>query len=88
MQYTNSKNLLAAQPENKHANALHVQVEGIIEQLDNNTQLSGEAFDAEELLPKNISRNKRALIERMVALQLLNTKSKPNATQQKSECAY
>lgn len=43
--------------------------------------------DVEELGRKNVSRNKRAVIERMLALSVLESKSKSYEGQSEFECA-
>lgn len=89
MQHTNTKTIPAGLSQNAYANndVAHTELEGILVDIEKNTRLIGEMLDAEELFPKNISRNKIALIERIVALQLLNDKSKSNPSQEHWESA-
>jgi len=86
MQYPNCANLKLEQLKNKNTTELQSSLEEILAQLQKES-LVADYPDAEGLGLKNISRNKRAVIERIIALSVLESNIKPYADQAKWECA-
>ncbi|MBD1906485.1 hypothetical protein NDI37_24460 [Funiculus sociatus GB2-A5] len=86
MQYPNCANLKLEQLKNKNTTELQSSLEEILAQLQKESLVT-DYPDAEELGLKNISRNKRAVIERIIALSVAESNIKPYADQAKWECA-
>ncbi|MBD1927731.1 hypothetical protein H6F74_15985 [Trichocoleus sp. FACHB-90] len=86
MQYPNCANLKLEQLKNKNTTELQSSLEEILTQLQKES-LAADYPDAEKLGLKNISRNKRAVIERIIALSVSESNIKPYADQAKWECA-
>ncbi|MBD1835751.1 hypothetical protein H6F61_24495 [Cyanobacteria bacterium FACHB-472] len=87
MQYPNCANLKLEQLKNKNTTELQSSLEEILAQLQKESSLVTDYPDAEGLGLKNISRNKRAVIERIIALSVSESNIKPYADQAKWECA-
>lgn len=87
MQHSNSKKFHLEMLEDQSTDNLDKSLEAILAQLEQNQQFISEYPDVEELGLKHISRNKRAVIERMIALCLFKSKQKPNESRTEFECA-
>lgn len=87
MQHSNPKKFHLEMLEDQSTDNLDKSLEAILAQLEQNQQFISEYPDVEELGLKHISRNKRAVIERMIALCLFKSKQKPNESRTEFECA-
>lgn len=85
MQSRNSTKFQLEQLYNQSGNDLPVLLEGFLGELEKENEFKDFHPDASDLRGKNINRNKRAVIERVIALWVLECKLNSYAGQSKFE---